>query len=237
METPLGRQDLVSRCDGVTRVDGGFVCQRAFLEHRLFSKMKLNIPPGDFAGYIFDLDGTLVDTMPLHYRAWNRAMQRAGLKEELSEDLFYSLGGMPTRGVAAVFAKHYGLLIDVEKVFHEKEALFTEMMAEVKYIEPVVAFARKMHGKFPLSVASGGPKVIVTHTLQLMKLADLFPVVVTPEDVTHGKPSPEMFLLAAKKMGVPPEKCLVFEDAVPGIQAAEAAGMKWVRVDSRIPKI
>lgn len=198
--------------------------------------MKLTIPAGDFAAYIFDLDGTLVDTMPLHYRAWNRAMQRAGLKEELSEDLFYSLGGMPTRGVARVFAKHYGIMIDVEKVFHEKEALFMEMMAEMKYIQPVVDFARKRHGQFPLSVASGGPKVIVNHTLQLMKLADLFPVVVTPEDVTHGKPSPEMFLLAAKKMGVAPEKCLVFEDAVPGIQAAEAAGMKWVRVDSRIPR-
>ena len=198
--------------------------------------MKLDIPAGDFAAYIFDLDGTLVDTMPLHYRAWNRAMQLAGLQEELSEDLFYSLGGMPTRRVAAFFAKHYGLVIDVEKVFHEKEALFTEMMAEMKYIQPVVDFARRMHGRFPLSVASGGPKVVVTHTLQLMKLADLFPVVVTPEDVTQGKPSPEMFLLAAKKMGAAPERCLVFEDAVPGIQAAEAAGMKWVRVDSRIPR-
>lgn len=64
--------------------------------------MKLDIPAGDFSGYIFDLDGTLVDTMPLHYRAWNRAMQHAGLKEELSEDLFYSLGGVPTRGVAKI---------------------------------------------------------------------------------------------------------------------------------------
>jgi beta-phosphoglucomutase family hydrolase len=199
--------------------------------------MKLEIPAGDFAGFIFDLDGTLVDTMPLHYRAWNRAIQRAGLKEELSEDLFYSLGGMPTRRVAAVFAEHYGLLIDVEKVFHEKEALFTEMMSEAKYIQPVVDFARKMHGKFPLSVASGGPKVIVTHTLELMKLADLFPVVVTPEDVLHGKPAPDLFLLAASKMGVPPVRCLVFEDAVPGIQAAEAAGMRWVQVDSRLPKL
>jgi len=69
-----------------------------------------------------------------------------------------------------------------------------------------------------------------------MKLAELFPVVVTPEDVQHGKPSPEMFLLAAKKMGVTPAKCLVFEDAEPGIQAAEAAGMKWVRVTSRATK-
>jgi beta-phosphoglucomutase family hydrolase len=196
--------------------------------------MKLDIPSGDFAGYIFDLDGTLVDTMPLHYRAWNRAMQHAGLKEELSEDLFYSLGGMPTRGVARVFAKHYGLTIDVEKVFHQKEALFLELQSEMKVIEAVVAFARKAvtQGR-PVSVASGGPRDIVRHTLELMHLHTLFPVVVTPEDVTHGKPAPDMFLLAAQKMGVAPAHCLVFEDAVPGIQAAEAAGMKWVRVPSR----
>jgi HAD superfamily hydrolase (TIGR01509 family) len=198
--------------------------------------MKLDIPAGDFAGYIFDLDGTLVDTMPLHYRAWNRAMQLAGLREELSEDLFYSLGGMPTRQVAAFFAKHYGLTINVDKVFHKKEALFLELQAEMKLIDAVVAVARKAAGHIPLSVASGGPREIVRHTLELMKLADLFPVVVTPEDVTHGKPSPEMFMLAAKKMGVAPEKCLVFEDAEPGIQAAQAAGMQWVRVTSRVAR-
>jgi beta-phosphoglucomutase-like phosphatase (HAD superfamily) len=195
--------------------------------------MKLDIPAGDFAGYIFDLDGTLVDTMPLHYRAWNRAMQRAGLREELSEDLFYSLGGVPTRRVAQLLADHYGLKIDVEKVFHEKEALFVELRSEMKLIEAVVAFARKAAGHTPLSVASGGPRDIVRHTLELMGLAGLFPVVVTPEDVAHGKPAPDMFLLAAKKMGVAPGKCLVFEDAEPGIKAAEAAGMKWVRVESR----
>ncbi len=195
--------------------------------------MKLNIPPGNFAGYIFDLDGTLVDTMPLHYRAWNRAMQLAGLRGELSEDLFYSLGGVPTRGVAKLFAEHYGLNIDVEKVFHQKEALFLELRSEMKLIDAVVAFARQEAGRTPLSVASGGPREIVRHTLELMKLKDLFPVVVTPEDVIHGKPAPDMFLLAAKKMGVAPRDCLVFEDAEPGIKAAEAAGMRWVRVESR----
>ncbi|HVZ66238.1 MAG TPA: HAD family phosphatase [Lacunisphaera sp.] len=196
--------------------------------------MKLDIPAGDFAGYIFDLDGTLVDTMPLHYRAWNRAMQRAGLREELNEDLFYSLGGVPTRRVAQLLAEHYGLRIDVEKVFHEKEALFLELRTEMKLIEAVVAFARKAAAAHQaVSVASGGPREIVRHTLELMGLKNLFPVVVTPEDVAHGKPAPDMFLLAATMMGVAPEKCLVFEDAEPGIKAAEAAGMKWVRVESR----
>lgn len=195
--------------------------------------MKLDIPSGDFAGYIFDCDGTLVDTMPLHYRAWDKAMQLAGLRQTLSEELFYSLGGMPTRKVAAVFAKHYGLTIDVDRVFHEKEEIFVEMQKEMKVIKSVVDFARKLHGRKPMSVASGGPKPIVQRTLGLMQLTELFPVVVTPEDVAHGKPAPDMFLLAAQKMGVPPEQCLVFEDAEPGIQAAAAAGMQYVRVPSR----
>jgi HAD superfamily hydrolase (TIGR01509 family) len=195
--------------------------------------MKLDIPAGDFAGYIFDLDGTLVDTMPLHYRAWNQTMQQAGLRQVLSEDLFYSLGGMPTRRVAVALAGHYGLTIDVEKVFHEKEALFSELRLEMRRIEPVVAFARKVAGHAPVSVASGGPKPVVRRTLELMGLAELFPVVVTPEDVAHGKPAPDMFLLAAEKMGVPAARCLVFEDGEPGFQAAKAAGMQWVRVPSR----
>ena len=196
--------------------------------------MKLDIPPGPFAGYIFDCDGTLVDTMPLHFRAWDQAMRLAGLKEGLSEELFYSLGGMPTRKVAQTFSKHYGLTIDVDHVFHRKEELFLEMQAEMKVIKPVVDFARKLHGRAPLSVASGGPRVVVKKTLELMGIDNLFPVVVTPEDVTHGKPSPEMFLLAARRMGVPPEQCLVFEDAEPGFQAAVAAGMKYVVVSSRV---
>ena len=196
--------------------------------------MKLHIPPGNYAGYIFDCDGTLVDTMPLHFRAWDKAMGLAGLKEGLSEELFYSLGGMPTRLVAQTFAKHYGLTIDVDRVFHRKEELFLEMQTEMKVIKPVVDFARNVHGQAPMSVASGGPKVVVKKTLELMGLDSLFPVVVTPEDVTHGKPDPEMFLLAAKLMGIPPEKCLVFEDAKPGFDAAVAAGMNYVEVRCRV---
>lgn len=196
--------------------------------------MKLEIPEGDFEGYIFDCDGTLVDTMPLHFRAWERAMQLSGLQGRLSEELFYSMGGMPTRKVAQVLATHYGLTIDVEHVFHRKEALFLEMQDEMTVIEPVVDFARSLHGRAPMSVASGGPKPVVRKTLELMGLESLFPVIVTPEDVTHGKPSPEMFLLAASLMGVKPERCLVFEDAAPGFEAAEAAGMKHVVVKSRV---
>lgn len=200
--------------------------------------MKLEIPKGDFAGYIFDLDGTLVDTMPLHYRAWDLAMRKVGLNAPLDEELFYALGGVPTRKVAELIAAHYGLTIDVEAVFHHKESLFVELQKDAKLIEPVVEIARRMALTRPVSVASGGPRVIVRGMLELTGLASLFngdewARVVTPEDVEHGKPAPDMFLLAAKRMGVAPEKCLVFEDAEPGMRAAEAAGMKWVRVPSR----
>src|SRR5687768_306014 len=200
--------------------------------------MKLEIPDGDFAGYIFDLDGTLVDTMPLHYRAWDAAMRKVGLQAPLDEELFYSLGGVPTKRVAELIAAHYGLTIDPHAVFDHKESLFVELQKDAKLIEPVVEFARRVSLTHPVSIASGGPRVIVRGMLELTGLASLFDYerVITPEDVEHGKPAPDMFLLAAKRMGVPPQQCLVFEDAEPGMRAAEAAGMKWVRVPSRAPK-
>lgn len=195
--------------------------------------MKLEIPAGEFAGYIFDLDGTLVDTMPLHYRAWDAAMRNAGLTCALDEDLFYSLGGVPTRRVAELIAEHYHLTIDPLAVFHHKESLFTELQADAKLIEPVAEFARRVARAHPVAIASGGPREVVRRSLELAGLASLFSAVVTADDVVHGKPSPDTFLLAAKQMGVPPERCLVFEDAEPGMRAADAAGMQWVRVPSR----
>lgn len=195
--------------------------------------MKLDIPPGAFAGYIFDLDGTLVDTMPLHFRAWDAAMRRAGLKAPLDEELFYSLGGVPTRRVAELIAQHYQLTVDTEAIFHHKEALFTELQADAQLIGPVVDFARRVAQTHPVAIASGGPRFIVQRSLELAGLAPLFKVVISADDVAHGKPAPDMFLLAASRMGVPAAACLVFEDAEPGMRAAEAAGMKWVRVPSR----
>ncbi len=195
--------------------------------------MQLDIPPGDFAGYIFDLDGTLIDTMPLHYRAWDEAMRHVGLRGPLDEELFYSLGGVPTLKVADLIAQHYGLTIDRNAVFHDKETRFGEMQAEAKLIEPVVAIARRVAKTHPVAIASGGPRVVVRRSLELAGLDTVFKVVVSADDVVHGKPAPDMFLLAARQMGVVATNCLVFEDAEPGMRAAEAAGMKWVRVASR----
>ncbi len=197
--------------------------------------MQLDIPAGEFAGYIFDLDGTLIDTMPLHYKAWDAAMRVHGLAEVLNEDLFYSLGGVPTVRVAEVIGAHYGLTLDPLAVEHTKETLFLTMLDAVGHIAPVVAFARRVAATHPVAIATGGMPEIALPALKATGLDGLFKIVVTPRDVApgRGKPAPDMFLEAARRMGVPPSQCLVFEDAEPGIQAALAAGMQVVRVPSR----
>ena len=198
--------------------------------------MQLEIPSGDFAGYIFDLDGTLVDTMPLHYRAWDEAMHAVGLREKLDENLFYSLGGVPTVRVAEVIGKHYGLKLDPQAVMNHKEALYLKIVHEAEPIGPVVKFLKEVASKRPCAIATGGTPEVALPALEAAGLKGYFKVIVTPLDVPpgRGKPAPDMFLLAAQKMGVPAERCLVFEDAEPGMKGARAAGMQVVHVPSRL---
>ena len=198
--------------------------------------MQLAFPPGDFAGYIFDLDGTLIDTMPVHYRAWAAALRHQGLAEDLDEDYFYALGGVPSLQVAALLAAKHGLPISSpEAVAAHKEQLYLERLDEVTRIEPVVAFAREVARRHPVAIATGGTPDIALPAIAAAGLAELFTVVVTPHDVApgRGKPHPDMFLEAARRIGVNPQKCLVFEDAEPGLLAARAAGMQVVHVQSR----
>lgn len=197
--------------------------------------MQLDIPPGDFVGYIFDLDGTLVDTMPLHFTAWRAALQRCGMRRELEEDFFYSLGGVPTRLVAERIGAHYGMKLDAAQVEQVKEEIFVACLAKARVIAPVVDFARRVAPTHPVAVVTGGMPHVAQTTLRLTGLLELFRIVVTPADVPEGrgKPAPDMFLVAARRMGVSPDRCLVFEDAEPGFAGARAAGMTVVNVPSR----
>jgi HAD superfamily hydrolase (TIGR01509 family) len=197
--------------------------------------MKLDIPQGDFAGYLFDLDGTLVDTMPLHFVAWRQALWQCGLGRDLDEDFFYSLGGVPTLLVAQRIGEHYGVKLDAAQVEQVKEKIYLERLREAKLILPVVRFARRVAKTHPVSIVTGGMPHVARAALESAGLSALFPIVVTPADVPagRGKPAPDMFLIAARRMGVAPERCLVFEDAEPGIVGARAAGMQVVRVPSR----
>ena len=194
--------------------------------------MVLDIPADIFAAYLFDLDGTLIDSMPVHLRAWSIAMERAGLRVPFDADYFYSLGGVPTFDSAVLYGNHYGLTLDPRRVVDEKEQLYLELLHEVRLIEPVVTFARQIAETRPVAVVTGGGPEIAYPALDATGLRDLFPVVVTPEDVPpgRGKPAPDMFLLAAARLGVAADRCLVFEDAVPGVEAATAAGMQVVVV-------
>ena len=198
--------------------------------------MHIDFPTREFDGYIFDLDGTLIHSMPVHYRAWDTAMQQAGIGETLDEDLFYSLGGIPTPLVAVKLGEHYGIEVDGAEVAHQKEVHYMKVMHSVALIEPVVEFARRIAESKPVAIATGGgPEVAIT-TVKALGLSDLFKVIVTPADVApgRGKPAPDMFLEAARRINANPVNCVVFEDAVPGIEAARAAGMAVVEVPSRL---
>jgi beta-phosphoglucomutase-like phosphatase (HAD superfamily) len=191
--------------------------------------MDLTIPDRPFGAYIFDCDGTLADTMPLHYRAWTRIVGELG--GTFPEALFYSLGGTSTERIFEILRDEHGLKVaDVPAAAARKESYFADIMSEVKPIEPVLTIARRMWGIVPLAVASGGPRQYVERTLEILGIRQLFDTVICAEDCARGKPFPDPFLEAARRMNVPPDECLVFEDSPVGIRAADAAGMRHVFV-------
>jgi len=191
----------------------------------------LQIPDTPFSAIIFDCDGTLVDSMPLHYHAWKASLKHHSAPFDFTEEYFYSKAGVREQDVVKLLNAQYGTQIDPESVANYKAALFEKMIPEVPTIFPVADYARSMHGKFPMSVASGSEENIVRGCLTANELIHLFDdIIITPRLVARGKPAPDMFLLAAERMGVPPEECLVFEDGQSGIDAAKAAGMNWVFV-------
>jgi beta-phosphoglucomutase-like phosphatase (HAD superfamily) len=196
--------------------------------------MQLDIPVHlsdgrPFGGCIFDCDGTLADTMPLHYRAWRRILAEHGMA--FSESLFYDMGGKPTALIFELLRRDHGLVLaDVPAAVERKEEYFAALIDEVQPIEAVVAVARRWHGVVPLAVASGGLRRYVELTLQAIGIRRLFDAVVCAEDYARAKPEPDPFLEAARRLRVPPADCLVFEDSALGLAAAAAAGMQSVFV-------
>lgn len=194
-------------------------------------------PQKTYKGYIFDCDGTLADSMPLHLEAWNAGLRAAQAPFVLDSKGFMNVAGMAMQQTIDHWNEEHATKIDIAVVMAAKTQHFRAHQDErIKPIEPVVAYAREMAEQgLPLSVASGGNRIDVNHTLELIGVADLFQVVVTADDVRIAKPAPDIFLLAAERMGVDPRGCVVFEDSDLGIQAAETAGMDWVRIPPRFP--
>lgn len=181
-------------------------------------------------GVIFDCDGTLVDSMPVHYLAWHRTMTQVGLRFE--EDRFYALGGMPSDRIIALLSSEQKISVDPKQTAHRKEQAFLELIHLLERIEPVVDVAKRLRGRKPISVASGGFREIVMRQLTQVKMDDWFDVIVAAEDTARHKPEPDVFLETAIRMGIPAGDCLVFEDSDLGIEAARRAGMEWIDVRS-----
>jgi HAD superfamily hydrolase (TIGR01509 family) len=190
--------------------------------------MRLKLPEGDFRAYLFDCDGTIVDSMPLHYIAWKAALGEWGC--ELDEELFYAWGGKPTDVIISTLNEMNGLKMPVEAVAQHKEELYFDLLPRLKAIPEVVEHIEARHGQLPFAVVSGGRRSSVVRSLTTLGLLEKFETIVGADDYTHGKPAPDAFLLAAERLGVAPADCLVFEDTEIGIQAATAAGMASVKV-------
>jgi len=190
--------------------------------------MKLKLPSGSFDAYLFDCDGTIADSMPLHYVAWKKALGEWNC--EFAEELFYAWGGRPTAEIIATLNQMHGLRMPVESVANRKEELYFELLPELKVVPEVLEHIEAQHGRIPFAVVSGSARDSVTASLEMLKLLDRFDTLVCAGEYKKSKPDPEAFLLAASRLGVAPKNCLVFEDTEMGIQAATAAGMASVKV-------
>ncbi len=190
--------------------------------------MKLKLPPGSFRAYLFDCDGTVADSMPLHYKAWKKALAEWNCQFE--EKLFYAWGGMPVAEIIATLNQQQGLNMPVEVVAHRKEDIYFDLLPELKPVPEVLEHVEYAYRRIPSAVVSGSTRESVVASLAALKLLDRFHTMVCAGDYEKSKPDPEPFLLAAKRLGVAPESCLVFEDTEMGIQAATAAGMASVKI-------
>ncbi len=190
----------------------------------------IDFPKNGYEAVIFDCDGTLVDSMPAHFDAWCEALASYGAGGIFKEDVFFAMGGRPTKDIVVDLNEEYDLKLDPDAIALAKREAFLEKLGSVEFIEEVADFAKSLRGKIPMAVASGGSRYVVEKTLRLLDCSDWFDEVVTADDVENGKPSPDIFLHAAKLLGVAPEKCLVIEDAPPGVAAAQAAGMAVVTI-------
>lgn len=186
--------------------------------------MKFDITPG-VKGLIFDLDGTLADTMPWHYKAWQKACRRFGI--DMDTAFLQKLSGAPGRTIADAIIEESGMqgIISPDEIIRVKLEEFQTMQHHVTPIEPVTALVQKYYKILPMAVGTGGHHEAVEKTLEIIGLRQYFDIIVTANDVKKHKPHPETFLRCAELMKVAPADCEVFEDGDLGIEAAKRAGM------------
>jgi beta-phosphoglucomutase-like phosphatase (HAD superfamily) len=190
----------------------------------------LPVPDGPYDAYLFDCDGTITDSMPLHYVAWQGAFAEYGAV--FTEDRFYEWGGRPAADIIADLNAEQGLAMPVDAVTERHGRLFLDTLPQVTVIPGVLEHIHEAYGRLPFAVVSGSTREIVAGSLDALGILDLFEVLVCAGDYVNPKPDPECFLVAAAKLGVEPARCLVFEDSDLGIRGALDAGMAAVKVPS-----
>lgn len=192
------------------------------------SSLNWTLPEG-IKGLIFDCDGTLVDTMALHFQAWTAVLRRHSL--EFSEERFYAWAGLPTDRIIERLAAERGIAVDAQAIAAERDACFhSQPESEFRPVEPVVAIARRFRGQLPMAVATGSTLVSARASLQAIGILDWFDSVVSSQEVVHPKPAPDVFLLAAERIKIDPAHCVAFEDGDAGLTAARVAGMQVVDI-------
>ena len=191
-----------------------------------------SFPMSGFDAVVFDCDGTLVDSMPAHFDAWCEALALYGAGGVFKEDVFLAMGGRPTRDIVVELNDEYDLHLDPEAVAFAKREAFLKRLKTITLIDEVAVFAESLRGKVPMAIASGGSRMVVEKTLHIVGISDWFDEVVTADDVSEGKPAPDVFLAAARRLGIAPSKCLALDDAPAGILAAQRAGMQVLAVPS-----
>jgi beta-phosphoglucomutase-like phosphatase (HAD superfamily) len=179
--------------------------------------------PGFVKGLIFDCDGTLVDSMPLHMRAWEHAIRSKGTPWDL--EFFLSKKGMPEENIVALYNTEFALALDPADTVKMKHEFFRAHADEFKPISHVMDIVLKHRGVLPMAIASGGTKENVNLELDALRIRDLFKIILTADDEVKPKPAPDIFLEAARRMSVEPGRCQVFEDGDLGLEAARMAGM------------
>lgn len=174
-------------------------------------------------GLIFDCDGTLADTMPIHIDAWAATFEEWGVS--CPPEFIECVKGMPAERIVAEYNRRYDCQIDADAFAAEKNRRARERLAEARPIQPVVDIVLQYRGLLPMAVASGGTRDNVLLTLDVIGLTNDFVTIITANDPVEPKPDPQIFLEAARRLGVEAASCQVFEDGNPGLEAARKAGM------------